>query len=449
MSLLRNPPETRYADTGGGFVAYQTFGRGRDLLFYSDIHSNVEVMWEHPMVAEYFDRLSSFARVTFFDSRGTGIADPIPYDVLTIDNWLDDGRSVLDAAGIEHAAVIGDIEGGPPAILFAGTYPERVSALILTNSFARWTRADDYPFGMTTETLDKLLVWLRQNLGTPGYFDQVLPSHAHDDQLKQWLAHYQRLAVPPSVADMAFRWYSQIDLRDVLGNISVPTLVVARADATYHRPEHSRYLAEHIPNAKLVELPGADTSPFFAADPRPVLDEIEEFLTGVRPRPISDRTLATVMFTDIIDSTGHLARLGDQQWLSILGRHDQLTREYLQRYRGTERDTSGDGFVATFDGPTRAVTCAAELQHVMPELGIDIRAGLHTGEIEMTGEGIGGLAVHIAARVIDAEHGSGVMVSSTVKDLVAGSGIEFDHRGSHELKGVPGDWQLYAVSGLP
>ncbi|MFQ5968266.1 MAG: adenylate/guanylate cyclase domain-containing protein [Acidimicrobiia bacterium] len=449
MSLLRNRPETHYADTGQGSVAYQTFGRGRDLLFFTDILSNTEVMWEQPAIARYFDRLSSFTRVTYFDNRSTGISDPVPFDAITIDNWTDDARSVADAAGIDQAVLVGDTEGGPTALYFAATYPNRVSALVLVNAFSRWTRADDYPDGMPEVTLERLMIWLEDNLHRPSFFDAVLPGYADDEHLKDWLVHYQRVATPPGVATMIWRWYSQVDLRSILGNINVPTLVISRRDATYHRPGHSRYLAEHIADAKLVELPGGDTSPFWMADPEPVLDEIEEFLTGVRARPVSDRTLATVMFTDIVDSTGHAARMGDQQWLDLLGRHDQLTREYLDRYRGTERETRGDGFLVTFDGPTRAVTCAAELQRAMPELGIEIRAGLHTGEVELSGEDIGGLAVHIAARVIDAERETGVMVSSTVKDLVVGSGIEFDSKGSHQLKGVPGEWQLYAVAAIP
>jgi pimeloyl-ACP methyl ester carboxylesterase len=448
MSLLRNPPETRYADTGEGLVAYQTFGEGPDLLFLNEAHSNVEVMWELPRIADFFDRLSSFARVTYLDNRGVGVSDGLPQSAMFIDYWVDDTRSVMDAAGIERATLIGDVEGGPGAMLFAATYPERVRALVLTNSYARWARDDDFPIGMPRETIDRLIELVRWEWGKPGFFSVPAPSTTKDPQLERWLARYQRLAAPPSWAIMVSRWYGEVDVRSILGSINVPTLVIGRRDAAYHRPEHSRYLAEHIPGAKLVILPGADTSPYFI-DPEPVLDEIEEFLTGVRARPVSDRTLATVMFTDIVDSTGHLARLGDQQWMGVLARHDQLTRDYLNRYRGVERHTSGDGFLATFDGPTRAVTCAAELQRAMPEVGVDIRAGLHTGEVELTGDAIGGLAVHIAARVIDAEDNNGVMVSSTVKDLVAGSGIEFDQRGSHQLKGVPGEWQLYSVAALP
>ena len=446
MSLLRNPPETHYADTGEGFVAYQTFGQGPDLIYLNDVHSNVEVMWEQPLIVEFFERLSSFTRVTYFDNRGSGISDTPPN--IVVDHWVDDIRFVMDTAGIAQATLIGDVEGGPGAMMFAATHPERVTALVLNSSFARWTRADDFPIGMPEEALDTLIELVRLGWGKPGFFSLPAPSAADDPQLQEWLARYQRLSAPPSWASNMARWYSEVDVRSILGSIDVPTLVITRDDAVYHRPVHGQYLAANIPGAKLVELPGADSSPYFI-DGGPVLDEIEEFLTGVRPRPVSDRTLATVMFTDIVDSTGHAARLGDQQWLSVLGRHDQLTRDYLDRYRGTERSTSGDGFLATFDGPTRAVTCAAELQRAVPDLGLDIRAGLHTGEVELSGNDIGGLAVHIAARVIDTEPGSGVMVSSTVKDLVVGSGIEFEDRGSHQLKGVPDEWHLYAVSGLP
>ncbi len=447
MSLLRNPPRTNYADTGSGYIAYQTFGEGRDVVYLSDAHSNVEVMWENPAIAAFFDRLASFSRVTYYDNRGVGASDALPMNI-SIETWVDDARYVMDAAGITEAALIGDVEGGPGAMLFAATYPDRVSALVLTNSFARWPRDDDYPIGMPLETLDKLVGRMRDGWGQPGFFDLPAPSTVGDPQTQEWLARYQRLSAPPSWAGMVSKWYAEVDVRSILESIKVPTLVIARKDAVYHRPAHSEYLAAHIPSSKLVVLPGADTSPYFV-DPDPVLDEIEAFLTGVRPRPVSDRTLATVMFTDIVDSTSHLAKLGDHQWLSLLARHDQLTRDYLSRYRGTERDTRGDGFLATFDGPTRAVSCAAELAQAVPELGIQIRAGLHTGEVELTGSEIGGLAVHIAARVVAAQPDSGVLVSSTVKDLVVGSGIEFESRGSHRLKGVPGEWLLYAVTGLP
>jgi class 3 adenylate cyclase/pimeloyl-ACP methyl ester carboxylesterase len=445
MTLLRNPPETRYADTGEGLVAYQTFGEGPDLLFLNDAHSNVEIMWEQPLIATYFDRLSSFSTVTYFDNRGVGLSDAVPHGKLVLDTWTDDALAVLDAASIERAIVVGDTEGGAGAMMLAASRPDRVSALILVNTFARFPRDVDYPIGMPQESVDRLIDEVREGWGKPGFFSWPAPSTVGNRTLEDWLARYQRLAASPSWATMVSRWYGEADVRGVLPSIAVPTLVITRKDATYHRPAHGEYLAAHIQDAKLLELPGRDTTPFFI-DGEPVIDEIEAFVTGVRPPPKTDRTLATVMFTDIVGSTEHLARLGDQRWLDLLARHDVLTREYLARYRGVERQTSGDGFLATFDGPTRAVTCAAELKRAMPQLGIEIRAGIHTGEVELTGDGVGGLAVHIASRVTDA--GDDVMVSSTVKDLVAGSGIEFEARGTHELKGVPGEWQLYAVTDL-
>ena len=259
------------------------------------------------------------------------------------------------------------------------------------------------------------------------------------------LRAYQLLAASPHYFAPIFELYLDLDVRSVLPSIKVPTLVVTRQDAVYHRPEFGRYIAEHIPDARLVELPGADTAPFFLADPDPVLAEIEEFLTGVRVRPVPNRTLATVLFTDIVDSTGHASRLGDERWLEILDDHRQMTHQYLDRYRGEEIADTGDGFVATFDGPTRAVACATELSRAVAQLGIEIRAGLHTGEIELRSDNIGGLAVHIASRVADAEKGSGVTVSRTVVDLVIGSGIQFDPIGPHTLKGVPGEWDLFRV----
>ncbi len=448
MSLFNKPPPVHYADTGDGLVAYVNFGNGPDLVFVNDAHSNVEMMWEQPKIASFFDRLSSFARVTYLDMRGTGISDAVPPGKMFLDYWVDDLRAIMDDAGIAQATVLGDVEGGPGTLMYAASYPQRVSALILTNTFARWTRDEDFPVGMPEETLDKLIELVEWGWGKPGFFSITAPSTVGDRTMEEWLARYQRLSAPPSWALNVSRWYSEVDVRAVLPSIAVPTLVIARRDAKYHRPAHGEYLAEHIPDAKLVMLPGADTSPYFI-DPGPVLDEVEAFMTGTRPRPIADRTLATVLFTDIVDSTGHLARLGDQRWMTVLGEHDRLTRQYLSKYRGVERQTSGDGFLATFDGPTRAVTCAAELQEAVSELGIEIRAGLHTGEVELSGDEIGGLAVHIAARVIDAGGNDGVMVSSTVRDLVAGSGIDFTPEGTHELKGVPGEWSLYSVAGLP
>ena len=451
MDLVSEPPETRYADTGDGFVAYQQFGRGStDLVMFTSMDSNAVAMWDHSSAVRYFNRLASFSRVLYFDHRGSGASDPVPLAELpTFDRWADDARYAMSAVGVERAAVIGDAEGGPMAMLFAATYPEFVSALVLTNTYARFIRADDYPIGLPRKSVARLVDRLRSMRGSKEYFRATLPSVIDDPGVASWLARYQLLSASPHYFAPIFELYLELDVRQVLPTIKVPTLVLTRQDAVYHRPEFGRYIAEHIPDSKLVELSGADTAPFFLADPDPVLVEIEEFLTGVRIQPVPERTLATVLFTDIIDSTGHASRLGDERWLEVLEKHSRITRQYVDRYRGKEIADTGDGFVATFDGPTRAVACATELGRAVAHLGIEIRAGLHTGEIELRSDNIGGLAVHIASRVADADKTSGVTVSRTVVDLVIGSGIEFDPIGPHALKGVPGDGDLYRVRTQP
>lgn len=450
MNLMHEPPETRYADTGDGFVAYQQFGKGPiDVVYVHSMDSNAIAMWDHPAVVRYFERLESFSRVLYFDGRGSGASDPVPMSKLpTFDSWADDIRHAMDAAQVRRAVLIGDAEGGPMAMMFAAMHPERVSALVLVNTYARFLRAGDYPIGMPRESAQKMVSHLRALRGSPEYFRGTLPSVIDDPGVASWLARYQLLAASPSVFESIFELYLELDVRSVLPTIKVPTLVVARRDARYHRPAFGRYLAEHIPEARLVELPGADTAPFFLADPDPVLAEIEEFLTGVRARPVPDRRLATVLFTDIVDSTGHAALLGDEAWMKVLEAHSRLTRQYLARYEGAEVADTGDGFVATFDGPTRAVTCAVELRNAVSRLGIEIRAGLHTGEVELRSDNIGGMTVHIAARVAAARTVSDVTVSRTVADLVIGSGIGFESLGSHALRGVPGDWELFRVESL-
>ena len=452
MSLLHDRPETKYADTGEGQIAYQQFGSGPDLVYMTSMESHAEMIWDHPIPAHFFERLASFSRVLYFDIRGAGASDPIPLGAPpTPENWTDDARVAMDAAGVDRAAVVAEVEGGFMGMTFAALHPERTSALVLINTFARLLRDEDYPIGMPEHVGEIVVQWARENWGRPGYFDMMLPSRRDDKGLQDWLARYQRIAATPNNAITLYENFGmRIDLRSILSSIQVPTLVICRKDAAWHRPEHSRYLAEHIPDAKLVELPGADTHPVFAADPEPVLDEIEEFVTGVRSTTVPDRTLATVMFTDIVDSTRHAARLGDREWLDMLERHHQITRGYLERYRGREVKTTGDGIVATFDGPTRAVTCASHVRDASQALGIDIRAGLHTGEIELSGgDDIGGMAVNIASRVMDSCAAGGVAASSTVRDLVVGSGIEFEPLGVQSLKGVPGDWVLYELVSLP
>ena len=445
-------PETRYASSPEGYVAYQVFGSGRlDLLFVTHWGTNLDVMWEEPSLAAYMDRLASFARVIVYDKRGTGVSDPVPLSALpTIEQWMDDATCVLDTLGVGSAALIGDTEGGPMAAMLAASHPDRISALVLVNTFARWKRADDYPIGMPAETVAKLVERYEQNWGvTSEILDLTAPSVAHDQRFRAWFTRYQRLGMPRGAGSAMYRWVTDVDVRAVLPTLHVPTLVLQRSDARHHRAAFGRYLGEHIPGARYVELPGVDTLPFHAGDFGPLLDEVEQFLTGTRVRPVHDRQLATVLFTDIVDSTRLAAERGDSAWIELVRAHDSIVRTHLTDYRGREVDHTGDGFLATFDGPARAVTCAARLVDALSAIDVPIRAGLHTGEVEHGDGQIRGLAVHIASRVMDAAADGGVVVSPTVRDLVVGSGIEFGERGAQELKGVPGRWSLYEVLSVP
>ena len=444
------PPETRYARSEDAYVAFQVFGDGPfDLLFIGNWASNIDVMWDHPSMARFLERLGRFARVVCFDKRGVGVSDPVPLGALpTLEQWMDDARVVLDAAGSEQAALVGDAEGGPMAMLFAATYPERTRALVLVNSFARMLRAEDYSIGMPEDAAERFLQIWESAWGHGIVLQLSAPSVADDPELQRWISRYMRLSAPPLASTRLYRWVLHIDVRSVLPSIQAPTLVLHRAENRHYRAPMGRYLAEHIPRARYVELPGPDWYPPFV-DAEPVLEEIEEFLTGARPSPARDRVLATVLFTDIVGSTHHAAGLGDERWLDLRAQHDAVVRGNLERFRGREVATTGDGFLATFDGPARAVRCSWEVASAVRSLGIEIRAGLHTGEVEVQDGEIAGIAVHIAARVMAAAGDGRVLVSGTVKDLVVGSGIEFADRGEHSLKGVPGAWRLYEVSGLP
>jgi class 3 adenylate cyclase len=449
---MTSRPETHYAAGEGGYVAFQVFGSGRlDLLFVTNWLQNLDVMWEEPSLARYLDRLAGFGRVVCFDKRGSGVSDPVPLAQLpTIEQWMDDGRTALDAAGVERAAVIGDTEGGPMAIMLAASLPERVSSLVLINSFARWRRADDYPIGMPDATCERLIDRYEQNWGvTAEVLALTAPSAAHDPRFREWYTRYQRLSMPRGAAAAMYRWVTQSDVRAVLPSIRVPTLVIHRVGNRHHRVEFGRYLAQAIPEAKYVELPGADSYPFHAGDFTRLQDEVEHFLTGTRGETALDRMLATLLFTDIVGSTDMAVQRGDAAWLALLHEHDRIVRDHLRRYRGVELRHTGDGFMARFDGPARAVTCAARLVEALAALGITIRVGLHTGEVELAGDDVGGLAVHIAARVMAAAERGGILVSGTVRDLVTGSGIEFEPRGDHRLKGVPESWPLYEATCVP
>ena len=449
---MRKVPETTYAKTDAGYVAYQVFGEGPlDIALIPSWATNVDVMWEEPSLARYLERLASFARVICFDKRGSGVSDPVPLSSLpTLEHWLDDLRVVMDEADSDRAALIGDTEGGPMAMLFAATFPERVAGLALINTFARMLRDDDYPIGVPEAVVPRMREWYEGAWGSSRFLDEFTPGAATDDRFRTWYARYLRLSMGRGQSTAQY-WeaVTRFDVRAILPSIRVPTLIITRTDARWHRASYGRYLAEHIPGAKYVELPGYVTSPFHAGDFDPILDEVQEFLTGTRAMPVADRVLATVMFTDIVGSTERAAGVGDDRWLALRDQHDGLVRRSLERFRGQEVKTTGDGFLATFDGPGRAVTCAAEIAEGVHGLGIDIRAGLHTGEIELRNGDIGGIGVHIAQRVMAAAEPGRILVSRTVRDLVVGSGIEFEDRGSRELKGVPGEWPLYEVTRVP
>jgi class 3 adenylate cyclase len=438
--------ETRFATSNDGHVAYQVVGSGpRDIVFVPNWGTNVDVMWEEPSLARFLRRLATFSRLVCFDKRGTGVSDPVTLDALpTLEQWMEDVRSVMDAVGCERTVLLGDAEGGQMAMLFAATYPERVSALILTNATARHLRDVDYPWGLPARSVDTFLARMRELWGNGGLVSVMAPSAARDPRFQRWYGRYERLSLPPRAIDAFYTSHLERDLRSVLPAIQVPTLVLHRAGNRHIRVGHGRYLAEHIPGAKYVELPGEEHY-FHSGDTEAVLAEIEEFLTGVRPAAEFDRVLATVLFTDIVGSTERAAVLGDRAWRALLDTHNAIVRQELTRHRGREIKAAGDGFLATFDGPARAIRCAAAIHDEIRPLGIEIRAGLHTGECELMGNDVGGIAVHIGARVAGEAGAGEILVSSTVKDLVAGSGIQFVDRGPRALKGIPGEWRLFAV----
>jgi class 3 adenylate cyclase len=441
-------PRTHYVRTEAGHVAYQVFGDGPPtILFITSWFSNLDTMWDAPGVGDYFDRLSSFARVVCFDKRGSGVSDPIPLDdPPTLERGMDDAVAVLDAVGADRVAVLGDTEGGLMAMLLAATFPDRVTALVLVNSFARWQRADEYPIGMPADTTEKLLERWSENWGvTAEILALTAPSLADDAPMRRWFQAAQRLAMPPGPAAALYRWVTAVDVRQVLGSIRAPTLVLHRREARHHRLAFGRYLADTIPDAHLVELPGADTLPFHAGNVDPLLHEVERFLVGAERPPTSRRRLTTILMSDVVDSTRRAAALGDARWRMLMAEHDRLARELLDRFRGEELAHTGDGIVASFDGPSRAVTCAQLLERTVRDRGLTVRIGLHTGEVEVGPGGVTGLAIHLASRVMAVAETGGIIASRTVKDLAFGSGVRFDELGEFELRGVPDVWTLYRV----
>lgn len=440
-------PETRYADSGGVNIAYQVVGNGPlDLVFVMGWVSNLDYFWEEPSFARFLNRLASFSRLILFDKRGTGLSDRVPEAELpTLEQRMDDVRAVMDAVGSPRAALMGISEGGPMCALFAATYPERTTALIIVGGYARRLWAPDYTFASTEDVHEQFLQEIRDGWGGAVDLAGRAPSMIDDQRFKDWWARYLRMSASPSAVLALTRMNAAIDARQVLPTIRVPALIVHRTGDRTLSVEHARYMARQIPGAKYAELPGDDHLPW-VGDQDTMLDEIEEFLTGVRRGPEPDRVLATVMFVDIVGSTERASELGDRRWRGVLDGYHAMVRRELVRFRGREIDTAGDGFLATFDGPARAVRCGGAIVGAVRALGIEVRIGLHTGECEVMGGSVGGIAVHIGARVASHAGAGEVLVSSTVKDLVAGSGILFEDRGVHGLKGVPGEWRLFAVS---
>jgi class 3 adenylate cyclase len=403
--------------------------------------------WEVQLLARFLRRLAGFSRLIRLDLRGTGLSDPVsPKDWPTLEQRAEDMLAVLDAVGSERTALLGGLQGGQMMIFFAATYPGRTSALLLAGTTARYAWAPDYPWGLEADEQASRTARAEEGWeGGAGIVHMLAPSLADDpDFVSSWYRLYRQSSSPgASLANT--RLMFDTDLRSLLPTVRVPTLVLCRSGDQTAGPDHARYLADHIPGAKLVELPGEDNL-MYVGDGDALADEVEEFLTGARHVPETDRVLATVLFTDIVGSTERAAELGDRRWRDLLDAHDRAVRRQLERFRGKEVSTRGDDFLATFDGPGRAIECACAIRDAVRALGIEVRAGLHTGEIEVRGDDVAGMAVHIGARVSALAGPGEVLVSSTVKDLVAGSGIDFEDRGEHELKGVPGSWHLYSVN---
>jgi class 3 adenylate cyclase len=440
-------PETSYARLGEDRIAYQVLGDGPDLVVTLGAFGHVDLQWEDPATALFLRRLASFSRLILFDRRGTGASDPLPETLpAPWEAYAEEVAAVMDAAGSPRAALMATTaEAGPMALFFAATRPERTSALVLGHASARYVAADDYPIGIPPERAEAIIARVEDTWGTAEPIVTAIPSRAGDERFRRWAARLQRSMASPRTVHTFLRALFEVDVRALLPLVQAPTLILHRREFALLPLAHGRYLAEHIPDARLVELPGAD-GPLTWETPELILGHIEEFLTGVRGAAPASRVLATVLFTDIVASTERATELGDRRWRELLEVHDDLGRRLVEQWGGRVVKTTGDGLLATFEGPGRAIGCAAALREQLGDVDLRIRAGLHAGEVEVRGDDIGGIAVHIAARIL-AEAGPGeILVSRTVRDLVAGSDRGLADRGTRRLKGVDGDWQLFAVA---
>ncbi|HEV2884753.1 MAG TPA: alpha/beta fold hydrolase [Pyrinomonadaceae bacterium] len=447
---LDRPPETLYAKSGDVNIAYQVIGDAPiDLVFVMGWVSHLEYFWREPSFARFLLRLASFSRLILFDKRGTGLSDRVPNSELpTLEQRMDDVRAVMDAVGSERAALCGVSEGGPMCSLFAATYPEKTLALAMIGTYAKRIRDEDYPWAPTTEQRRHFFDDIRQHWGGPVGLEERAPSVAGDAKFREWWATYLRMGASPGAALALTQMNAEIDVRRVLPSIHVPTLVIHRSGDRCLKVEEGRYVAQNIPGAKYVELPGQDHLPF-VGDQDAILDELEEFLTGVRHTLEPDTVLATVLFTQIVNSREHAERMGNANWYALLDRLREHVRKEIEWFRGREIDMVGDRPLAIFDGPARAIRCASAISEYASRLGVQMRAGLHTGECEMVGAPgemkVGGIAPQIGARVANEAAAGEVLVSGTVKDLVAGSGINFVNERTRTLEGVPGEWRLFAI----
>lgn len=444
-----DPPPTQYARSGDVHLAYQVVGDGPvDLVLFGTLVSHVEMIWEDPDAADFLERLARVGRLIIFDKRGVGMSDPVaPNAHPTLEERLEDVRAVMDAAGSQEAVLLGVSEGAQLGILFATTYPSRTRALVLIGGYAAVRRSDDYPIGIDAQVLDETSERMAQIWGTPQALQPVFPSVLRNPARSEWWAQFLRRSSSPGAAITQIRMNWDSDVRHVLPLVQAPTLVLHARDEKWVRASMGRFLAEHIPGARFVELPGADHLPYGELGPR-IADAVEEFVTGSRPTAASDRILATVLFTDIVGSTERAAREGDDRWRRLLEGHDRDVRRQIARFGGSRVKQTGDGFLAIFDGPAKAIRCGRAVHGAARSHGLEVRVGVHTGEVELREDDeVAGIAVHIAARVAAMARAGEVLVSGAVPPLVVGSGIEFEDRGRGSLKGVPGEWQILEVAG--